>query len=260
MKRSIDGTIKKAARRAKTRKSKEWTTEQDLNLRDLISKEKITSWPTICRRLNKLFPTQKTTARDCETRWELLNSSLTLNEELVLLISFYRDKLQIAEKLLETRTNVKDHVLEMVEKMWPVVEEVRNGKALTTLSKLQFFVCVDLALNSGNELVEPMRMSMIDWLEVAQYLLKQKAKMTKEGFHEFVDKMVLSIEDKISILLESEVNGLQDVMHERKDNPSQLSQGINYFSPFMGMNFFLLASSINMLHCLIKMITGLPKY
>jgi len=218
--------------------------EQDLFLRNLISKEKSLNWKTVCRRLNKKFPSHKVTAKACESRWNILNSSLSINEELVILLTLYRGKLEMAEELLMTRIDVKDYIVKIIGRLLSIVEEMKISRQLTVLERLQFFVCIDLALNSeGDCNFELMRTSGIDWLEVIQYLTKQKAKMSKESLHEFVQKIISNIEDKVNLLLGSEVNCFKDIMHERKDNPSQANsnQGLNWADPQLGMNFYLLA-------------------
>lgn len=246
MKRNIDATIKKTA--TNLAKIKQWTPEQDLCLRDIITnngKEKTLNWKTVCRRLNKQFPTQRVTAKSCENRWQVITSSLTINEELLILLTLHRGKLEVAEELLKVRVDVKDYLVKMSERVLSIVEDIKNDKSLTTIEKLQFFVCVDLALNSNNECsFDLMRCSTIDWLDVVQYLTKQKVKMNKEEFHEFVQKILSNIEDKVQLLLESETDELKEIMHERKEYTGRLNedQGINRFHPLIGMNFFILAS------------------
>eukprot|EP00826_Nyctotherus_ovalis_P057006 TRINITY_DN7787_c0_g1_i2.p1 TRINITY_DN7787_c0_g1~~TRINITY_DN7787_c0_g1_i2.p1 ORF type:complete len:258 (+),score=61.74 TRINITY_DN7787_c0_g1_i2:185-958(+) len=248
MKRGSDGSPSKVSKASvRPKKVKDWTADQDLHLRDLVCKEEISNWTIVCRRLNKQFASHRVTAKDCKARWELLNSSLSLNEELVILLTLYRGKLEVAEELLRTRVDVKDYVVQMVARTLQTAEEIKSSHPLSTLTKLQFFVCVDLAVNpqeGSGDYFEIMRSSVVDWLEVVQHLVKQKAKMSGEAFHELVQRIVLNFEDKINALLEAEIDGLKDVMHERKDNPSQANaeHGINCLHPLMGMNLFLLAN------------------
>lgn len=248
MKRGSDGSPNKVSKcSVRARKSRDWTAEQDLHLRDLVCKEESPNWTAVCRKLNKHFASHKVTAKDCRARWELLNSNLTLNEELVILLTLYRGKLEVAEELLKTRADVKDYVVQMVARTLETAEEVKSSLPLSTLAKLQFFVCVDLAVNPREDCgdyFEIMRNSVVDWMEVVQHLVKHKAKMSREAFHEFVQKIVLNFEDKINVLLEAEIDGLKDVMHERKNNPSQANaeHDINCLHPLMGMNLFLLAN------------------
>jgi len=239
MKEIRNSTPKKSPKLPK--KIKKWTTEQDIFLKELVTKKKLLNWTTMCRRINKKFPEQKVTSKDCITRWQILSSQLTLNEELIILLTLHKGELEIAEELLKSKVDVKEHVLDMVSKTISMVNEIKTSQQLSTLVKLQFLVCVDLALNSQEDIFAPIRWSKVDWLEIVQLITKKKAKMSKESFHEFVEDILSSIQDKVDLILESGKDRVMEIMHKRRENPPQLNLNMRINSranthPFIGMN------------------------
>lgn len=221
MKRSQDGKVKKTPKSTKKPILIEWTVEEDLQLKELICKDKIVNWTTICRRLNKKFPNNRKTAKACENRWQTLNSAPNLNEELMILLTFYRDNLEVAVTALKDKLDVHEYILNLIEKVDDIIKDIRDSVPIPLLSKLQLFVIVDLILNYSiyNAQLHKLRSSPIDWLELAQCLTKEK--MTKETLHEMVDRLVENMEDKINLQIEQKLDTVKETMHERKEPSSQ---------------------------------------
>eukprot|EP00826_Nyctotherus_ovalis_P058513 TRINITY_DN8047_c0_g1_i5.p1 TRINITY_DN8047_c0_g1~~TRINITY_DN8047_c0_g1_i5.p1 ORF type:complete len:254 (-),score=81.13 TRINITY_DN8047_c0_g1_i5:173-934(-) len=246
MKRSLDGPAKKAARVSKKAKSaKEWSVEEDVYLKELACKEEIINWGTVCRKFNKKFTTSKRTSKACESRWTILSSTPTLNEELMITLTLYRNNLELAASILKDKLDVHDYLSNLIGKL-KTTADTKDSSHLPLLTKLQFFVLIDLALGeeTGDAQVQGLRTSKNDWLEVAQALKNDKEKMTREEFHEFVEGVVESMEDKVGLLLEQSADSIKDIMHERRENLSQgnAHQDFSGMNPAMRMNLYILAS------------------
>lgn len=221
MKRGQDGKIKKPAKLTKKVISVEWTIEEDLHLKELTCKNKTVNWTTICRRFNKKFPNNRKTAKACKNRWETLNSTPTLNEELMIILTFYRNNLEVPTGILKDKLDVHEYIINLIEKMDYIIKDIRDSVLIPLLSKLQFFVIADLILNDNiySEQLNNLRSSSIDWLDLAQCLTKEK--MTKEMLHEMVDRLVEDMEDKINLQIEQNLDTIKETMHERKEHSSQ---------------------------------------
>ena len=240
MKRSLEGAIKKSA---KSRKCKPWTQEEDVFLRDLCMEE-VKNWKEICKKINKKFAKPKRTAKNCEERWKILNASLGYNEELMILLTFYRGNIEVAIEILKPKFDVHEYINKLISQIPSMVNDIMSSIQLDLLSKLKFLICVDLALN-GEEKIYPqiheLKSSSTDWLELVQNLTQEKEKLTKEALHELVQKLVVNMEEEIHQLTESTTNELKDLMHVRKENPAPLGPGqINsHLNPIMRINLYL---------------------
>lgn len=246
MKRSLNGAAKRTARVSKKAKStKEWSVDEDVYLRELVCKDKAVNWGTVCRRLNKKFAGSKRTSKTCESRWTILSSTPTLNEELVITLTLYRNSLELAAAILKDKLDVHDYLSNLIARLKTTADS-KDSSHLSLLTKLQFFVLIDLVLGEepDDAQVQSLRTSENDWLEVAQMLKNDKEKMTREEFHEFVEKVVGNMEDKVALLLEQNVDSIKDIMHERRENPSQgnAHQDFSGMNSAMRMNLYILAS------------------
>jgi len=241
MKRGYDGLAKKQNKiNKKTENTIEWSMEQDVYLRQLVCKDKIENWTTICRRFNRKFPNNKQSSKTCKNRWTTLNSRLTLNEELTFILAFYRGNIDIASFILKDKLDVYEYIAKLVNKINSIAHNIKESLPLSLVTKLQFFTLIDLALNQesiSNAQLRELRYSKNDWLELVQYLIKGKEKMTKESFHEFVQKIVENIEDRVNLLLEQITDNITSLMHERKENPQQERAYIDpsIINPYMRM-------------------------
>eukprot|EP00826_Nyctotherus_ovalis_P058260 TRINITY_DN7995_c0_g1_i4.p1 TRINITY_DN7995_c0_g1~~TRINITY_DN7995_c0_g1_i4.p1 ORF type:complete len:246 (+),score=87.79 TRINITY_DN7995_c0_g1_i4:200-937(+) len=224
MKRSLDGSIKKGSKDLK--RQKPWTNEEEEFLREEVCKESEINWRNICKSLNKKFAPVKRTANSCKEHWHKLHSSLTFNEELIVLLTLYRGNLEVARSILQHKVDIDAHIGSLVSSAQSTAQKIDAHVSVPLLAKLQFFVCVDLALNAADELFDEMRGAEIDWLEMVQRLTDKTEKMTREGFHQFAAQLVANIEEKINLLLTQEVNEIKEIMHERKVSLLQEGGGL----------------------------------
>lgn len=224
MKRSLHGSIKKGSKDLK--RAKPWTGEEEEFLREEVCKESEVNWKSICKNLNKKFAPVKRTANSCKEHWLKLHSSLSFNEELIVLLTLYRGNLEVARSILQHKVDVDEHVRSLISNTHSAAQTLGVHSSVPLLGKLQFFVCVDLALNGANELFDGMRGAEIDWLEIVQRLTNKTEKMTREDFHQFAAQLVASIEERINLLLTQEVNEIKEIMHERKVSLLQEGGGL----------------------------------
>jgi len=231
MKRNFDGSTKKSNKTSK--KSKPWTTEEDTFLKEEVQKNTEINWKYLCKNLNKQFTLYKRTANCCKERWLQLNSTLTdtiltFNEEVIILLTFYRGNLKVATSILGNKVNVEDYIKNLIKSLNSIADKVNASISVPLLAKLQFFVCIDLALNIADEtdtLFEEIRRSKNDWLEIVQRITNKTEKMTKEDFHQFASELISSIEERINLLLSQEMNEIKEIMHEKREDPQQRNVG-----------------------------------
>lgn len=223
MKRTLDGVTKKGNKGSK--KERQWTNEEETFLRAEVMKNKETDWKSISKNLNKQFALKRT-INSCKQHWIELNSALTFNEEIIILLTLYRGNLKVARNVLESRVDVDDYVSKLVTSVNSIVEQINHFVPIPLLTKLQFFACVDLALNVADKsdiLFEEIRRSKNDWLEIVRLLTNKTEKMTKEDFHEYVNELISNLEEKFNLLLTQEDNEIKEIMHEKKEDPIQRS-------------------------------------
>lgn len=224
MKRTLDGATKKGSKGPK--KERQWTNKEEIFLRAEVMRSKETDWKSIKKNFNKQFAPLKRTINSCKRHWIELNSALTFNEEIIILLTLYRGNLKVARNLLENRVDVDDYVSKLVTSVNSIAEQINHFVPMPLLTKLQFFVCVDLALNVADKsdiLFEEIRRSKNDWLEIVQLIINKTEKMTKEDFHEYVNELISNLEEKFNLLLTQEDNEIKEIMHERKEDPAQRS-------------------------------------
>lgn len=229
MKRTLDSRVLSKTS-SKGKKEKIWTTEQDAFLREEIEKSKAINWRSICKKFNKTFKPVKVTSKECGSRWSYLSAELSINEEIIILLTFYRGNQEIAATVLKSRVNVSEYLESLIIKVKNKVESFNKIKdGLTWLMKLKLLICLGLSLSSEqcDKRLGELAAMQKDWMEVVQTITGKKEKLTTEMFREHVDTIVANIESKVNLLAESNNNELNDVMHERRDNPSEIVERLS---------------------------------
>ena len=228
----------------KRKQSKTWTDEQDQFLRKETERVEIINWRNICKRFNKEFKPIRRTMKECEGRWKELAFVLTFNEELLILLMFYKGQVDLAKTLFESKINIEIYLKKLLQELKEKSYEIALGK-FSYLCELQFILCVDLSFNPSEYLkdeLEEFRDGRKDWLEVAQIAARRIDKLNEKKLHEVAKHIVEDLEKGLCLIVESNINDLKDIMHERKDNPSQMNPGFNLDSinPILrlNLNFF----------------------
>ena len=245
MKRNLSGT-KITKGHTKLDKPIIWTNEQDQFLKQEIGDKALVTWRAICKKFNKEFSPIKRTSKECEARWKEMNAGPNYNEELLILLMFYKNRLQIIDDIMKPRIDVYEYMAKLLGKLKARISTLSHTK-MNHLEKLQYILCIDKAFHPENILnkeLEEFREAKDDWLELAQELGQTKIKPSEVNLHEFSQKLAKQIEESLSIMIESTNNDLKGLMHERKDNPSHIHVE-NYQDPgsqISRINVFLLAN------------------
>jgi len=229
MKRPLDDTLETKAKISPTKNTptkRVWTEEEDKFLVEEVKKAESINWKRICKVQNKTFKLFRRTLKECEERWKILNSGLTLSEELLLLLALYRGSLGMFSSFVDGKVEIKSYIEKTMEKAAQMAVKHESIEGLTPLTQLQLLICADLALNPDKERVESSdaitknQVPENCWLEMVQNLIRPKEKLNSEAFHKYIELVVTGIEEKIMYLTDAD-DGLSEIMHERKDNPSQ---------------------------------------
>ncbi len=252
MKRPLDDSTAekkhKCASGAEESKRQSWTAEEDRYLIEEAKKMESKNWRVTCKRMNKVFKNCRRTSKECEQRWKELNSELTLSEELLILLSFYRGTLGTASDILDVKVNLNDYIEKLVEKACQTAAKHESVLGCTPLQRLQFLVCTNLALSADKSRNEPFQKHTVtegDWLSLSQSLIGPREKLTAENLHKYTEAVVSRIEERVYSLTDTD-DEFMGIMHERKDNPSQgrISQPQICLVPFMAGNqpYYVLSS------------------
>ena len=196
--------------------------------------------------MNKSFKTCRRTTKECEQRWRYLNVDLTICEELLTTLSFYHGTLGKVSDVLEMKINENEYIGKLFDQASKKAAQHESIENISPLLQLQLLVCADAALSSVKDpsldALNKAKVADQDWLELAKKLAKMKEDLTPESVHKYADRVVSMIEDKIQTLVNVE-EGLSEVMHQRREVPSQerIAQRANCLFPFLTNEYEIIA-------------------
>ena len=185
MKRSLKQIIEKYE------EGNDWSVEEDQYLRQQVNEYGVKNWKIISKGFCKKFKSSNRTPQNCREHWNLLQLHTSYNEEVLILLLYYGDNLELASTIFKSSLKVEQYIKNLILKITANLRNFLNDmNKFSFLEKLQFYALIDIALNSKKEYseeLEKLKNSQNEWIEIIKLISNSK---NLEEYHTFVQSLI----------------------------------------------------------------------
>jgi len=228
----------------------DWTTEEDALLLQEIEQSKNQNWKMLSRKLNKKFKGKPKTPLDCQLRFQVLKNDSakpwTIEEELILYISYYQNQQNCWESLKLLLPNHKNHQEFFMSNLLKYQEKMKKGEPIKTVKPSDILIQILMLkfIWDSIGLNEKIIVTNENCREFASQILPNLSEITKEKYDIYTENLIEKFINNVNKSQTNFENEEDELMHERPESPVHEPARQQYFwvpVSYGGREMFFLA-------------------